>query len=372
MRTMPTTLTICIILSCMACIATPGNHYITTRKWHWGRLGDQLVLYAKAKALSWQYNIPYRQYQNHKLTAPFIFNQRERWLPSRKEFTQTIHVEHPRQIEHAIKQGNKNKVLYLVSYFTRCNPFLFPEEFRDHLRTLIRPHKPITPLRVPVDTTIIAVHVRRGDSFQYKEAHGYKWHPDEEYIDAIQTLLQKLVDKKVYIHLFTDAPKPYTLVKKFTQLLVEKGINANNIAPETGKKDLAEINKPTIGCARAGKNQHLEVIVRDFFQMAACDYLIRPYGSNFSIMAQFIGRHKEVIGLGDPHPYTPKWIETCLWDGYPIPKQRHRITWRRRGEENARAAKSQSMDRCNTRIQLRKRHTTRRSRQQRRIYLCIS
>jgi len=288
-----------------------GESVISNDFWQ-ERLGDQLVVYTKTKALSYLYNIPYR-YRPFKYSNLFRLHQMEPRCPNRKRFAKVIFIRNRKTLEQALKKYRDTNmdILYLVHYFTRINPFELPDDFREGLRPLMQLRKEPKMVYVPEGATTIAVHVRRGDIVGFKPARNIKYHTDEQYIDELAQLLERLNDPIIHVQIFTDHNNPAVLAKKF-----ETNLRARNL-PVRNIHALQEKDKPgreiTIGSAPSKCDAITDAIIRDFFSMTSFDYLIRPYGSNFSIMAQFIGRHKEVVGVADDNPYTPRWVTKCVW-----------------------------------------------------------
>jgi len=202
---------------CLAAQLSYGQAFITTLKpgWH-ARLGDQLLLYAKAKALAYTFDIPY-------LHRPFChsshlrLHHQERTIAEHAPFSRIVKIRKKEQLQEALAQQHEDEnVLYAIHYFTDINPFALPDDFRKEIQPLMEPHKKPPHMKIPCGTVTVAVHLRRTDCLKKPHWFGIKCHRDEEYIKLLQTLLSQLNnDTSVYIHLFTDDPKPYALAKKF-------------------------------------------------------------------------------------------------------------------------------------------------------------
>lgn len=118
-------------------------------------------------------------------------------------------------------------------------------------------------------------------SFSDRE-HPTRFPPLQFYIDQIKFLYKNLNNRPLFIHIFTDHPKPQMLVDE-----IKKHIDAPNI---------------TYSYRQEG-NSHDNNILDDLFAMMEFDCLIRP-GSSYSKFAQLLGKHKIII-----YPAKTTWIE---------------------------------------------------------------
>ena len=304
-------------------------NFITTGRFG-GRFGDQLLLYAKAKAFSYIFKIPYSYrpfLHSHQLRLHGI----EKKYPAKYARPKTIEIRHQEKLRHALIQHAKTNTLYAVDYRAHVNPFLLPEEFRLTMRKLIHPQRCIKPLKLFTEEISVAIHVRRGDCYPHRGGYGLKCHEDEEYIELLKHLLDQLKNTKIYVHIFTDDSQPQIIAQKFETSIKKR--NVNPMSTVRIKASYLNENATIKRNARFGhetgkNNQNPHSIVRDFCNMASADYLIRPYGSNFSIMAQFAGNHKMVLAVKDPHPETPEYIEkTYCRDNKATAKNKEQINF---------------------------------------------
>jgi len=269
-----------------------GQAYITTERWG-GRFGDQLLLYRKAKALSASLSIPY-------MHRPFCHSDQlklhytEHRLPSLTSFSRVIITRKIEELQRELASSKGENVLCLIKFRSGISVPGLPTDFRDRMRSLISPQKPIRPLKVPTGTTTIAVHIRKGDVTGNQHYFGQKWHRDEEYIKLLRPLLEQLGNIPTYVYIFTDDAKPSTLARKFEAACKKRNASfAATFCSDNPDKHAKRI--ATFGSADNSNTQTSNAIVTDFFNMASCDYLIRPYGSAFSLMAEYIGKHKAVL-----------------------------------------------------------------------------
>lgn len=303
-----------ILLPLLASHLALGNVFLTTNRWG-GRFGDQLLLYTKAKALSYTFNIPYLYRPFHHSTR-LQLHHIEKQCPDNKQFAKVVKIKKPSELQKIVRKHHTKNILCLVDYYAHINPFTMPDKFREQMRLLISPHaKPALPANIPEGAVTVAIHVRRGDCKPPHKSHtGLKCHNDRDYIKLLQSLINHLgkngEEPDVYIHIFTDDPNPCAIARKF-----KAAINKRNITCVGTYciEDSSETKSIEFGCNSSGNSQHLQAITHDFFNIASFDYLIRPYGSNFSIMSQFVGTHRKILGVHDPTPENPEWIRTyCM------------------------------------------------------------
>jgi len=284
------------------------------------RFGDYIILYSTAKFLSDKYGIQllYKRFPlSYLLAMDFheqkyneaLLNQFKKILPIRSE-------------EEFVKHANsKYHLLYKIcrvgfGFEKICEYAEANTTFRNALRKMITPIKPLDELCLPQDRITVAVHVRKGGGYDrplssiqqfdghlslveyiqtvvaYKPPYAYvdqkfplKFPPDQYYIDQIKKLSEILNDVPLYVYLFTDDSNPIEILEEYEWI----------------------IGKPNIlfDC-RKEENRHDLNVIEDFFAMTKFDCLIRPQ-SNFSRGAQLIGEHKIVI-----HPKQASWVDGKL------------------------------------------------------------
>jgi len=276
-----------MLLSSFFSIALEASHqnFVAMDKWH-GRFGDQLRLYAKAKTVSYLLGIPY-------LHRPFLFSnlllleKEEKKCPPLNCFDRVISIHKIADLYTALERHKVGRTLYLIHFFIDVNPFKLPEEERNKLRKYITPLKPVKQMPIPYNTETVAIHIREVEA-NHRRFFGIKGHNLRYYIERLESLLEHHQGKSFYVHVFTDNAKPGALIEKIKRNISRK-IDTNFI---------------NFGCS-SPKNQTSSAIIADFFNMAHFDYLIRPFGSGFSIMAQFIGRHKKIFSLTEKDATLP-------------------------------------------------------------------
>jgi len=274
----------------VACISY-GASFVATEA-SGSRFGDQLSLYAKAKAVSYLFGLTY-------LHRPFLYSKylqlHRMETPYRnKHFSKIIKVKDAASLPQLLNENKEDNVLYLVNYYTRLNLFGLESKFWQCLQKFVRPVKPIgsvIPNEFVEDTVTVAVHVRKGDATRHKRYFGTKWHLDEDYIKVLYSLLRRLETAVAYVYIFTDDRNPRELMKKIERGVKQLGAAEANACCHIGFR----LPTITFDCNSRTNKQTPQAIFSDFFNIISFDYLVRPRTSNFSVMAGLIGQHKEVL-----------------------------------------------------------------------------
>lgn len=302
-------------------------------KWS-GRLGDNLLMYIKAKWIAWSMGMPF-YYKPFKYSDQFMLHDLDiRWeqtqmenflyvenLGEKKEGCQDWYI----NIQKYIKRDAK--ILYVVHYLfqpynwgtvaeeyesqeiTMWQDMMANEEFRQELGRVLSPRVPMENMFIPENKITVAVHVRKGGGFDKPllslQSYGgaaekkcvscycdvskkyyadinfpLKFPPDAFYIDQIQKISKRFRHAPMYVHIFTDDPDPVSLTE--------------------GYKAAVGLSNIEFGCRKEG-NHHDKNVLEDLFAMARFDCLIRS-GSNFPQIAQLIGNHQVVI-----YPKNAEW-----------------------------------------------------------------
>jgi hypothetical protein len=259
-----------------------------------GRIGDSLLAYFHAKWLAWKYQLPFLAY-------PFV-DVSTFALADRDQSLQGVSFE--RQVvissEKQLQEENDLPTLYVVPYFPEyrfesemlrnSNPPP-PEHFRNlpffqvnwddplfkqEVEASLVPKIAVEELSLPADRLTVAVHVRRGGTFDdYASASKglpLKFPPDEFYIDQIKRVLKLAGDRPLYVYIFTDDLDPEAIANRYA----------------------AAVGTPTISWDWSREMPDRTTMWRDFYAMGKFDCLIRPT-SNFSIMAAQLGNYSLLI-----------------------------------------------------------------------------
>jgi len=284
------------------------------------RLGDYIILYSAAKFLSDKYGLQllYKRFPlSHLLAMDFCEKKYDEGLLNQFKKALSIHSE-----GEFIKHANpKQPLLYKIcrvgfGFEKICTYAEANVSFRNILRKMIAPIKPLAEFCLPQDRITVAVHVRKGGGYDrplssiqqfeghlnsveytqatvaYKPPYVYadqkfplKFPPNQYYMDQIKKLSEMFNDAPLYVYLFTDDPNPIAMLEEYEWI-----IGKPNILFDCRKKE----------------NRHDLNVIEDFFAMARFDCLIRSQ-SNFSRGAQLIGKHKIVI-----HPKQASWVDGKL------------------------------------------------------------
>jgi len=281
-------------------IGNPSKKNAVIPEYSGGRFGDNLVtfahtLYFAIKNQSQILHIPFKYSDQLMLD---IMLQKDSPIVE-KSFAQKSYFYRNGNV--LVDQDEKN-TLFIITHFPTSRLEYVPEyatqrylsfgvdwndkNFKDSLRALIAPKKPLRLIDVPENKISVAVHVRKGTGFDDPSIHTdrfniFRFPPDEYYINQIRALSQHFKNQPMYVFIFTDDPNPKALVDKYKQL----------------------IDIPTIEFGCRTDNHHTKNVLEDFFSMLDFGFLIRPE-SNFSIMAEKIGYHLLVISPENPLVYS--------------------------------------------------------------------
>jgi hypothetical protein len=240
-----------------------------------GRFGDKLVSYAKAKWLSYKFNIPLLYVPFNYSDQLMLHEQENIYAPESDQlFSHIIHL--PNEFNGELIPNNNT--LYICYWKIKVDIDWDDNVFMDQLRNNIRPRYTIKKVAIPDGCISVAVHVRNGGGFYFdydekRENNPRRFAPEEFFIEQIIRVANMFPNQKLYVHIFTDHQDPVMLKKKF-----KKALNNPRI---------------TFGC-REQNNHHNSNVLQDFFSMMDFDCLIRP-ASNFSKWAEYVGNNKLVI-----------------------------------------------------------------------------
>ena len=300
--------------------ADTGITYLDHTYWG-GRLGDQLIMFVKAKIVSYYTEIPlYIKYFTY--ADSFAFWNREKHLSDFESKNANPVV--LKRLSNFDEIRNAQNQLFITHYYFQLDDWgdaqkkydsqeimdwkhLFQnQELLQEIRTSLKPLKETPLLLPPKDINSVAVHVRKtsgGDrpicsnqlyniynlnlsqptpTGNYSDInYPTKCIPDQYFIDQINYLYERLGRKPLYIFIFTDDENPEQICN-----LYSRKCNFENV---------------TFHCRTGAQKQALNQ-VQDLASMAMYDYLIRG-GSNFPPAAQLMGNHRLVI-----YPKSVKWI----------------------------------------------------------------
>lgn len=315
---------VCMMASILCIQADVGITYLDRTRWG-GRLGDQLMMYVKAKIISHYTAIPL--YINYFTYADsFVFWKKENHLSNfNKKKSEEVVLHTLSTFENIRNAENK---LFVTHYYFQLNSWgeaqkkydtqeimdwkelMQNQELLQEIRSLLEPIDEIPLLLPPSNILSVAVHVRktsendtpmvsnqlynvnkldvsqsipRGNfsDINYPTKHL----PDQYYIDQIKRLYQLVGEKPLYVFIFTDYKYPERLCR-----LYENQCKSENIT----------------FCCRTGEHNQVNTQIQDIVSMARYNYLIRG-GSNFPQISQLMGNHRLVI-----YPKSVKWVGSNL------------------------------------------------------------
>lgn len=255
-----------------------------------GRLGDNLLSYAHALWVSYKRGIPllYRPFKNSdQLQLSCIHDSYD--TVTDQEFTKFVNLSERGGIKYNIFDLKIDEnILYMVPYFphgkldTLNYDYSYfdldwnDEGFVEALRKGIKYINKLPELDLPKDCLSVAVHIRTGEGFDHTlqlrkpddQAHPLKFPPNSFFIEQLKRMSELLEDQPLYVHIFTDSPRP-----EYFAMLLEKEVNKANI---------------TYGFRRNSS------LLDDFFAITQFKYLIRGE-SNFAFMASILAQCKICI-----------------------------------------------------------------------------
>ncbi len=272
-----------------------GPHAVVPR-YSGGRLGDNLVAFSHALCFSLANNV-------ELLLASFPYSESLRMSDVLRKLETVENQFSYRSIYYggAFPTRSVNeKTLFIIPYFPesfieytgRTKPSFMVDwedkEFIKQLRELLTPKDNLTLLSPPKEKISIALHVRKGGSWNNEHELSfdvdrlcvgnliYKIPLDSYYVEQIKLVAELFQGQPLYVFLFTDDRNPQELMERYK----------------------AMVNIPTIEFdCRKGNHDHFYNVLEDFFSMMNFDVLIRPE-SNFSIMAEKLGDYSVIISPG--------------------------------------------------------------------------
>lgn len=278
-----------------------------------GRLGDNLVAYARCKYLSWKYSIS-MLYLPFNYSNKFVFHTKDQSItPERKQqFEQQVMIVD----NETVLNNPQPNTLYIAKYIGKklyreslVEFCLENSEFRSMLISLVQPMRRSDALELPEDVVTIAVHVRKAGNSdppmmseqiyefdwyhsnieQYGKippargwadtgGHELKFPPEQYYIDLISFVSELLGNVPIYVYIFTNF-QPTKLLQR-----IQTAVDKENILFECEKKEINLNNS--------------NIILKNLFEITQFDILIRA-DSNFSLVADLIGNHVVCISPQD-------------------------------------------------------------------------
>lgn len=266
------------------------EHLFVTYRLSGGRLGDNLLAYARAKWMAMKYGVPL-------IVHPFKFF--DRFALSACDFPRKVRDGVKRSLEYIseeqLRSGKKNSII-VIPYFAEnpLNGITLPNQpkkladmcekkaggyvrfsvdwedptFKKEISHCLSPLENVATLPLPRDKISIAIHIRRGgdyeDNYELHRNYPLKAPLDEYYIGQLRLISSLFKDKPLYVYLFTDDLHPEELARKY-----KEAIGRSEVTFDWNREKESTID---------------ELLLRDFFSIGKFDCLIRSE-SNFSLMA---------------------------------------------------------------------------------------
>lgn len=259
-----------------------------------GRFGDNLASYAKAKWISYKYDIPLF-YKPFNYSNQLVLHGVEKQLKpkQKKSFKKIVTLKNDSTITKYAHY------LYISHWHDEVKPDYTDPYFFALLKQLIAPRAIQQNIPLMSDKFTIALHVRTGGD--YAKDHGLlpiqplRFPPLHFYSDQIKKI-SELTMLPLHVCIFTDDTHPEEIAK--------------TIHEKVSTLDV-EFSYRQIG------NSHDKNVAQDFFDMMDFDCLIRPV-SHYSIWVQRLGNHKIVIYPTHAKKIDKNWCidEICIENNY--------------------------------------------------------
>ena len=264
-----------------------------TYKLNGGRFGDNVFNFVRALWLSHKHNLTLEY-------TPFPYSNLLRintFFSKTKHYDKTIIFNHENVLKEKLKYlGN---CLFVQNFYTYVgDPYTYRFEYPEFNKLLQEVLTPINKERLlaleKTDSATVAIHIRkpsksdsplfspqlyngktaaRRASFRFSDKmHPAKFPPTQYYIDQIADLSSYLGDPPLHVYIFTDYADPKGLTNTFIEKIAKDNIEYHFFQDNNGK----------------------DALIRDYWLMSQCDYLIRSH-SYFSLIAQLVGHHKIII-----------------------------------------------------------------------------
>ena len=314
-----------LLIGLISCLEAKQSGITHLDQWG-GRLGDKLMIFAKAKWVAFKLNLPFF-YKPFPLSDQFMMHTSEKPLnaATNREYTPHITYEKIPSFNHI--DPNSGALYTIHYYFTvpewgiyqetydsqeicEWPDMLTNQPFLDQLRKSIWPRFAITTFTPSSDKLSVAIHIRKGGGFDHPflspqlydkndlnphettpegtysdKVWPLKFPPLQYYIDQLIRLSEMYHDIPMYTHIYTDDRDPIAILNS-----IKQAVNKSNI---------------TYGC-RTETNTYTTNVLEDMFSIANYDCLIRS-ASNFPQISQLVGHHRIVI-----YPKSRIWIGNTM------------------------------------------------------------
>lgn len=297
-----------------------------------GRLGDQLIMYTKQKWACWKYGGKLLHVTFPQSSLFVLDKKEERYKPRYHSGIYKKHSGVLNGVSH-LTLNTPTPRLYTLGFSFHDDTMIYDlfnnTEFRDVIRTSLEPTVPVPVIALPTNGVTVALHVRKGGSYDGKllsnqffvsppyvlasddffqkipcpvgkpssfidENWPLRFLPDQFYVDQISILAAMLPHETIYVHLFTDASNPESLIVEYKRELKQYS-NVIITTPSEGEHERLEqyASGGMIIDYRNDEEYNIQLL-SELFCMARCDVLIRG-SSGVSLMAEILGNHLLVV-----------------------------------------------------------------------------
>lgn len=284
------------------------------------RLGDHLINYIRAKWIAFQNNIPL--YVNEeKYFHNFNIFEKDQYF-NKLPIKQSVYIDSlVSLIPIKTLEKDINLIIDHVHYCPKggyewkdLQELKNNSKFLKVIKQVLTPKIPLDIIYPPKDIKSVAIHVRKGGGYDNKLlsqqyyiqnsnnkkmvqniAHPgchpigapadmrfpTRFIPEIFYAKALKYLSNSLRNPALYVFIFTDDHNPQELCSRLST-----HIGLDNII---------------LDCRNAPQALDQNVVYSDLFSFKNFNYLIRPSGSHFSLMADFLSNHEQVLSSGEYH-----------------------------------------------------------------------
>jgi hypothetical protein len=253
---------------------TPINEKSVTFALSGGRLGDNLMCFLAAYYVAYENNLRF-YYTPFAGSEKFCLSDELNPVGNNK-FKTKMNVKDFDSLQQIMKEiNNDSSTLITIAPFADVRPNWDARDFKQKVKTLIKPKKALNLVSVPSDKIAIAMHWRTGGGFDSeadKRRLPCKFPSTEYYINGLREMIEQHgSEKKFYVYLFTDNENPKELAEELKVKFPDTNI-------EFGYRD---------------KSSHDQGVLEDMFSMSQFEAMIRPW-SGLSQAAEIIGNAKLV------------------------------------------------------------------------------
>lgn len=313
-----------IILMLIICVSTESNlrsaNSGVAQELTIGLTGDHITGYIESRWIAYHKKIDF-YYRQFKFSDQLNMHDMHKKFEDYKDAKKVIGV-----VDDANEVDvNADNTIYIMNLFPENNDVDWENyEFMKMMQKEISPKNPLPSLPIPEGHLPIALHIRRGTSYEFPifqegatsnlirkpeeydiPEHNFhdkymphKMLPDRWYTEMLRYVRNLYPEQPFYVYIFTDDPKPHVFADIFTKALNDPLM-------------VFDYNKYEIDY---GAKHYLHNVLEDFFAMMQFDVVIRAQ-SWFSEMACRLARPKLEISVGEHRWEGRKLVitENIIW-----------------------------------------------------------